>query len=232
MIVYKGADTVVAAPDGRAAIAPPAPAWLATRRHRRRARRHRRGACARAGWRRSRRPAPAVWLHGRAAERAGPGLIADDLRRRACEPRRDDRPPRRARRRRDGERPLRADGRARRLVAPDGDGHARPASSVAALPPLSRMRRLPAPACRRRGLCRLSRRTGSPRRSPRRASPAPDILRAASLAAAQPPPGRAEGGGRRWSASTPRRATASSTCANAISCGPNCSLWSRRCAGC
>ena len=79
MIVYKGADTVVAAPDGRAAIAPPAPAWLATRRHRRRPRRHRRRRAAP----RSADPFEAacagVWLHGRAAERAGPGLIADDL---------------------------------------------------------------------------------------------------------------------------------------------------------
>ena len=78
VIVFKGADTVVAAPDGRAAIAPPAPAWLATAGTGDvltgivAARLAASGdpfeaACA------------AVWLHGRAAERAGPGLIADDL---------------------------------------------------------------------------------------------------------------------------------------------------------
>jgi hydroxyethylthiazole kinase-like uncharacterized protein yjeF len=78
VIVSKGPDTVVASPDGRAAIARPAPGWLATA-----------GtgdvlagiiaaelaslvwsfeaACA------------GVWMHGEAARKAGPAFIADDL---------------------------------------------------------------------------------------------------------------------------------------------------------
>jgi len=77
VIVYKGPDTVVAAPDGRAAIGT-APHWLASA-----------GtgdvlagtiAAMRAGGMELFEAACAgVWLHGRAAELAGPGLIADDL---------------------------------------------------------------------------------------------------------------------------------------------------------
>ena len=78
VIVYKGPDTVVAAPDGRTGIAPPAPAWLASAGSgdvlagivaamRARGLPPFEAACA------------AVWRHGRAAELAGPGLIADDL---------------------------------------------------------------------------------------------------------------------------------------------------------
>jgi ADP-dependent NAD(P)H-hydrate dehydratase / NAD(P)H-hydrate epimerase len=78
VIVYKGADTVVAAPDGEAAIAPPGSNWLATA-----------GtgdvltgvvAAMRAwGLDPFKAACAGVWLHGRAAELAGPGLIADDL---------------------------------------------------------------------------------------------------------------------------------------------------------
>ena len=78
VIIYKGPDTLVAAPDGRLGFAPPAPAWLATAgtgdvlaglTATMRARRLSgfEAACA------------AVWLHGRAAEIAGPRMIADDL---------------------------------------------------------------------------------------------------------------------------------------------------------
>jgi hydroxyethylthiazole kinase-like uncharacterized protein yjeF len=78
VIVYKGPDTLVAAPDGRLGFAPPAPAWLATAGSgdvlagviaAMRARRLGAFEAACAG----------VWLHGRAAELVGPAMIADDL---------------------------------------------------------------------------------------------------------------------------------------------------------
>jgi hydroxyethylthiazole kinase-like uncharacterized protein yjeF len=77
VIVYKGPDTVVASPDGRAAIGT-APHWLASA-----------GtgdvlagtiAAMRAGGKEPFEAACAgVWLHGKAAALAGPALIADDL---------------------------------------------------------------------------------------------------------------------------------------------------------
>lgn len=78
VIVYKGPDTLVASPDGRLGFAPPAPAWLATAgtgdvlagiiaAMRARGLDAFDAACA------------GVWLHGRAAEMAGPRMIADDL---------------------------------------------------------------------------------------------------------------------------------------------------------
>ena len=78
VIVYKGPDTLVASPDGRLGFAPPAPAWLATA-----------GtgdvlagiiAAMRArGLDAFDAATAAVWFHGRAAEVAGPAMIADDL---------------------------------------------------------------------------------------------------------------------------------------------------------
>ncbi len=77
-IVFKGADTVIAAPDGRAAILPPPPYWLASA-----------GtgdvlagvigAMAARGLDPFDAACAGVWLHARAAELAGPALIADDL---------------------------------------------------------------------------------------------------------------------------------------------------------
>ena len=78
VVLLKGPDTVVAAPDGRAAISPAAPSWLASA-----------GtgdaltgivAAMRAGGMAPFEAAcAAIWLHKRAAELAGPFLIADDL---------------------------------------------------------------------------------------------------------------------------------------------------------
>jgi hydroxyethylthiazole kinase-like uncharacterized protein yjeF len=78
VVVYKGADTVVASPDGRLGFRPPAPAWLASAGTgdvlsgmiaalRARGMPAFEAACA------------GVWLHGEAAKIAGPAMIADDL---------------------------------------------------------------------------------------------------------------------------------------------------------
>ena len=78
VIVFKGPDTIVASPDGRAGFAPPAPPWLASAGTgdvlagviaalRARGLEPFEAACA------------GVWLQGRAAELASPQMIADDL---------------------------------------------------------------------------------------------------------------------------------------------------------
>ena len=78
IVVYKGADTLVASPDGRLGFRPPAPSWLASAGTgdvlagiiaalRARGMPAFEAACA------------GVWLHGKAAHIAGPHMIADDL---------------------------------------------------------------------------------------------------------------------------------------------------------
>ncbi len=78
VVVFKGADTVIAAPDGRARIATAASAWLSTAGS---------GdvlagaiaACLATGLDPLDAAAAGVWLHGEAARRCGVAFIADDL---------------------------------------------------------------------------------------------------------------------------------------------------------
>ena len=78
VLVFKGADTVIAAPDGQVRVAPSAPGWLASA-----------GTgdvlagmvagCLSGGLPPFEAASVAVWLHREAARLAGPALIADEL---------------------------------------------------------------------------------------------------------------------------------------------------------
>jgi hydroxyethylthiazole kinase-like uncharacterized protein yjeF len=77
-VVHKGPDTVIAAPDGRCAVAPSASSWLSTAG----TGDVLAGLCAArlaVGGDPFRAACEAVWLHGEAARRAGAAFIADDL---------------------------------------------------------------------------------------------------------------------------------------------------------